>query len=400
MAIFMNFFRSSKTILKIAVIAFSLPVFASFPPSEPSTQLGLNDVSVLLPLPGVADWSDLPSPSDGGERGQLLPKELVTIHTPTLLQFTDNSIIFEKLKLIGIRFDPCFGEGLAPVCSRQIRLVWQPLEKVVEGTSTKTSTMDITLHSFYVMDADEFSSVLSSLKKLKADYNDGGDLSQPLQIHPLIKREGLKGEYFQKLKRILFKHAGENNLTRLTFMSLFAQKTVWFFGGINIGTDGSISKITIPRIGTTLQQFMNTATPVTNPNQFKGRIFPAPEGQIGFNSLIADSQSFTRDREDDIRRSAELSFEFENPLRHNPGTLDCVSCHVANQAKNWVFSNWDFTSAADYENVRYNSRYNLTNVSPLQENTAVVRMFGYFDDKPFASQRVINESAEILKFLE
>ena len=97
--------------------------------------------------------------------------------------------------------------------------------------------------------------------------------------------------------------------------------------------------------------------------------------------------------------AAKAAFKFENPKLHNPGTVDCVSCHVAQPARS--FTMLQFPSLQLDQLSRefvYTSSRNLLNQSPRQSQTNIVRAFGYFENSPFVAQRTINESAEVLNY--
>ena len=164
--------------LLLIAITFTLNVFAA------DTKLGLNDVSILLPLPQSKEWDLLPKPETMGGKGALLIREIFN-QVPQLLAFASNDEVYSAMRAVGIRIDPCFTEGYVPVrCQTQIRLIWQPLS----DTDNETSTFDASLHTFYQLTETEFKSLVDELKKLKATAGGGPD-DEALGVNPIIKSQ-------------------------------------------------------------------------------------------------------------------------------------------------------------------------------------------------------------------
>lgn len=365
-----------------------------------SVSLDVNDVSVLLPLPSTENWDLLPQATTTAAAGILLPQEYIE-RLPALLQGVKNSKLYPDLRVLGIRIDPCFMEGLTPTrCQPQIRMVWQPL-LIING---RTNTLDVTLHSFYRLSDDEFPELVAALKKIKGEHTDSTSVKKSLitmGVNPLLAAQGLDGDYAKKFFQTIFQYAGQERLARVTFMSLFGRETVWFFGGLDI-RNGEATAIRIPRLDparNTIQQFANVVAP--NPTWFRGGMFPVPQGEENLTLLIEDSRKLSPDHEEDIIKATRAAFRFENPKLHNPGTVDCVSCHVAQPAKVWAIRQYPWLSLeqASSDDSYYTPEINLKNMSPLQDRTNIARMFGYFTDQPFVAQRTINETAEVVKFI-
>ncbi|MEQ1723386.1 MAG: hypothetical protein ABL930_09440 [Pseudobdellovibrio sp.] len=354
-------------------------------------RLDLNDVTLLLPLPIASEINLLPVANTEAALGALLPKSIVVEKIPTLLQLTPNETLYPLLHAVGFRVDPCFKEGsdASVKCKTQIRVVWQPL--TTKGD--KVSSIDVTLHTFYELSESQFQSLVTELKQLKLHATVSTD-NIPLLVNPVLRKEGLNGPYYKKLLAIFYKYIGEINLSRITFMQLFGGETVWFFGGIDI-KNAEVTRITIPRIHNTIQQFANTLT-----TSFRGGIAPAPKQADNLNIFLGDSSQLTLANEEDIIKAAKAAFKFENPKLHNPGTVDCVSCHLAQPVR--VFAMKEFPQL-NLDLLGTDFIYtgeNLLNNSSLQNNTNVARIFGYFEDQPITTQRVINESAEVVKYIE
>lgn len=168
---------------------------------------------------------------------------------------------------------------------------------------------------------------------------------------------------------------------------------MWHFLGFDIDSQGKMSPMIIPRLGNVAQQsFVNNAVPFTS---FFGGFAPKPQGEDTINSIPRDSDIARKDQ-DLIKAEIGAAFRAENPDRHNPNTMDCMTCHIAQSVKTWGLRNfpqWEFEKMWDAVTYK-NPRYDLANKSATWR-TNNVRAFGYFDRDAYFSQRVINESAAV-----
>jgi hypothetical protein len=359
------------------------------------SNLDLNDVSILWPLPESKNWNQLWNGETVGLKGALLPLSYLK-QIPRLIAQTQNSELYPNIKVLGMRIDPCFHEGFSPVkCRAQIRLVWQPL-RLVEDV---TSTFDASLHSFYELSDDEMKSLIDEIAELKKT-KPASTSFLPLGVNPFIKQEGLNGAYDAALRSITLKYIGESNLSRVTFMQLFMNEKVWFFGGFDFN-QGIPKPITIPRINSTVQAFSNNVS-LDRPFWFLGGLSPEPSAQEdNLKILITDSRAiYPQQDEVAIKAAVRAAAKFENPDSHNPGTLDCASCHVAQPAKMWALRQYPwFELDLINKQEAYVSDRDLRNLSPMQPHTNIVRAFGYFMNRPFVAQRTINETAAVIKYI-
>ncbi len=356
--------------------------------------LDLNDVSVLFPLPALNNWDQLIKADHQAKKGTLLPAEFFK-KIPSLVVVPSNEILYKDIRVVGMRFDPCFHEGPAPVrCKPQIRLIMQPLENV-QGT---TSTFDSSLHLFYDLSAEEFKEFIGKISLLKAEFYSKDEIL-PLGVNPFLKKDGLQSVYFNKLTSLVFEYIGENVLTRISFMQVLGSGLVWDFSGFDI-INTEMKPMNIPRVNVQTQRFINGGVD-PQPVWFLGAIVPEPEAEENLNILTRDSRILAPQHEAEIIAAAKAAFRFENPNFHNPGTVDCVSCHLAQSTKNYTLRHfpWYNVDRVNLQDIYSNQERNLTNISPMQTHTIILRSFGYFMNQPIVSNRTIHESAEVLKYL-
>jgi hypothetical protein len=395
--------RTGQISLVITLLITLLMSGASF--ANPSGRLSgprwsLNDVSILMPLPLEVRDDHLLRADSRGAKGELLSPDLFERVGVLAAVNSREPGSYQSLRVVAIRVDPCFpgGDPLGHTCRRQIRLVWQPLETDPAGLLT---TVDAAVHTFYDLTENEFRSLLGDLYTLKL-RSAHTDLNLPLQVHPVLAKEGMTGPFARALRETVLRHAGEGNLTRLTFMRLHGASIIWIFGGFDIDR-GMIKKIPIARVASfpmaDTQTFLNRSL---KSDDFRMSGFaPVPSGADTFNLLMKDSSKIdpVRDKHE-IIESVMAIHRIENPDFHSPESVDCVSCHVAQPARHFALKNFGaFGMEKLAERFVYRSDLNLDNTSPVQANTRNIRGFGYFLRDPAISQRVINETAAVVQKL-
>lgn len=349
-----------------------------------ASALSMNDISVLLPLPNQQENKQMISTADEGSKGSLLPRSVYN-RLPNLLPDTRPDTVYkELLKVVAVRIDPCFTEGVGPqACRRQIRMIWQPI--ISDGV--ETFTRDAAAHSFYEFTNDAEWNAL--MKEWTANSN--VEEALPLQVHPTMVSEGYSGKFWTTFKAIILKYCGSQNLIRATAMNVMNGEQVWIFAGVHVDAQLATTPITIPRINRTSQ---GVIMGINNTDEFTGSIRPAAMEDPELEALVQDSISM-RKNEAEIKKLMGRIYEYENPKLNNPGTLDCVSCHVSQSARVWGqghFKGWDWLN--EFKTQAYKSDLNIDNKSTTPFKSNHFRAFGYFYDQAMISQRVINETAE------
>jgi hypothetical protein len=358
--------------------------------SAVAQSFGPNEVSQLLPLPSPTEMNLLLAPISAGARGELLPASVYRF-LPLLSDRADQDNLYRyNLKVIGVRFDPCFGEGVNPGrCRPQIRFVWQPLVVVGE----QVTTLDTAIHTFHEFSDNEWATIVSELRwMVTSSYRYPLDL--PLDIQPNLRAEGFTGSYWKKLSTLLLAHCGEQNLIRVTAMTVRMNR-VWHFMGLDRTATGW-SMIKIPTLdlepAVTSQSFFLQPEGLENLEEFNGGISYLPKSERSFMRLTSGSERFRElEKEPAIKAVIRRAIQLENPRLHNPGTADCVSCHLAQTVRLWGeknFPKWDWNR--EFANDRFPSSMQNRSVNPFQ--TDRMRAFGYFGHDPILAQRVIHET--------
>lgn len=355
-----------KSLFFLLVISFGFSAAKAVSP---------NDVTVLLPLPLSADFSQLLGTQDQGPLGKLLSTKAYSKFNQMVPEHKNDVVWNDQLKVIGLRIDPCFVEGEGPVaCRRQVRLVWQP----IVFKKNLPEARDAAIHSFYDFDEKQFEQLKTAWFKVAS-----GKDTDSLQIQPQILQEGWQGKYWQNLRQVILQNCGEKNLARMTTMNVMSGEQLWIFAGFDL-VNGEPEPIKIPRFFAKFSQGVISGSSAFK--GFTGGLMPTPEADSEVGEFLKDSFAFKKNySEDHIRSLIAKIKEYEDPKKHNPGTLDCASCHMADAIHRWGkfhYPNWDWSEKSSAP-------------GPLRTNQ--LRAFGYFMMWPVTSQRVINETEEVVK---
>lgn len=384
-----------RLLTRAALFLISLLVLM---PAQAMPKWGMNDVTLIYPLPHYPhEASQLISPQTEGLGGPLLPSKYFH-KLPAINQGESGYITYQNLRVVAIRIDPCFSSQ--GECLRQVRLVWQPLNKSSYGSSTRFGLLeakDAAIHSLYTLNPDDFQALLDDYAELRQTH--GRDLSnEPLQVHPILSGLGLSSHFAQGLKELITTHIGEENLWRVTAMSTFVGGDQWTFQGFNIREDET-PEIIIPRTqGATQQRF---STSLLNTSEFNnGQLTPVPVGSDNLQTLLGNSRHLPSGSSLLIRELGASIARIENPDIHTPETMDCVSCHAAQTAGSVLFNRftWLKNDPKQIES-SFSRTQSSTNPDTQRPNTQVLRALGYFERHLILSRRVLNETARVVERL-
>jgi hypothetical protein len=365
------------------------------PPTRP---WDLNDVSVLLPYPKASELPQMLQTPSAGAAGELLPASwLEKVPSPLSIN-EDPSVALKQLRVIAFRIDPCFLEAGSKTCRPMVRMSWQPLIE----TGGALRTVDAALHSFYDLSPQDFTALTDKLWELRGGHEELLTKA-PLGPHPIISKEGLGGAHWTALRELLLTYCGERSLTRMTVMQLGGRANVWIFSGVEKSPkSGKVLPIRIASLlGGTVQTIAIHMQP---PTEFEGGLFGAnileeerinPFEQPEMNALLKGSMKLDlkqQETKEMLSRVLDSTQTLEIPSEKSTSeNVDCASCHIAQSVRTWINkrSPESKSKLADFTD----ESFNLKNQIAFPGATNQLRAFGYFQDKPVISQRVINESA-------
>lgn len=349
------------------------------------SRLDLNDVSFLVPLPEPARVEAMLTLSSSGAMGPLLPRHLFD-GLPLLVADQKADALFDELRIVSVRVDPCF-PGATGECLSQVRLVAQPVF-VDQG---RLSTRDATVHLFYTLDEARFSSVveqLFSMDELAGEMTNGA-----LDVHPVLRRQGLDGPYHGRLKAMVLEACGHATLSRVAFMTVDSTGTLWRFGAFDVER-GVLQPELIPRLPSLVVQGVQELGTESFRN---GALLPAaPDDRL--DTLLSERALRLADART-VSSAITSALRLEHPGRSSPRSVDCASCHVASRARSHAEQSLQLDTSA-HPDVFAAEGFELRRADEAGDDPKALRAFGYLGAKSAFSQRTINESAVVARALE
>lgn len=365
--------RSLSCVVTLALVACgrgsSTPSVAETPVRPEVGALSANDVSVLFPDPGADTLWPAALEAHGGP---LLPRSEYERLDLSLVREVDDEAEYDALRVVAIRFDPCFRERLDGPCQPQIRLVMQ-LRDPAGGF------FDGAVHALYAVPHTTLGALTAELRALArlAPENAGA----PLGVSPALAARGLDSPYARRLKALVTAHAGAASLVRLTFMSrTFSRSGQWQFGGFITGA----GKLPIAGIDATQQNVTRSLSDgfeyVVHPP------FAEPAGRPG-----ASSSRLARLAPAERAGVHAWALRQIDPETHLPDTTDCVACHVAGH----VLARLESLEPAllTPELAKARARRAVSDVEADPDN---LRAFGWFMKSPQVAQRTAEETDAVL----
>jgi hypothetical protein len=365
------------------------------PAAASATKLALNDVSILFPAHQPDSWDAFVKPSDVGDKGELLPAALVEKATAlSLLAFygkksTDTLSPPERmtlgragiglgspsdLRVVSMRIDPCFPAMSTDdrQCTRQIRLVWQ-------SKAFREMANDTAVHTLHTLSDSEFRALVHDLVQLKTEAGGRYD-DEPLQVQPILAKDGMQSAYAQGVLGLVRKYAGVSNMSRLAFFDFLLFRQRWLFGAYDI-QNGNATVRPVATLGSeyqTLDGFAPAKTTTSSAPPFAA----ADNADLALRNMRSDTS--------EARQGYESLLRIENPTLVSTETTDCASCHVSTTARVLMESKLGLGTMPSAS--RFQTSWNTTNAfAPALEDTSF-HSFSFFE-KPTISQRTVHESA-------
>ncbi|HEY6081338.1 MAG TPA: hypothetical protein VIW29_21130 [Polyangiaceae bacterium] len=368
------------------------------------TDLQLNDVSVLFPLPKTEQEQLLPMTAKGA-RGLLLPEKVYDGVGHILGSFNPNpgsiggdyEAPYANLRVVALRVDPCFA-ALAPAqnggdCQNQLRLVVQEIDAM--------GAFDSALHLFYAISRDELLELVAGIAGLRQTLAPGARMGK-LQRHPVMAAEGLAGAMASGVRSAVLAHAGEQNLVRITRMSAQGGP-FWHFSGFDLAA-GELTPMHIPTLpsGDDVSQRLDRG--FGGLEKVHPTAVPVSGSEDDFMVLLDFQAAQALSKAEQQAKFASL-LRVENPGHHSPNTLDCVSCHAATPATRLVVEPTLGLSSAGstprfLPDPKLISEAELEATFDDQEPLTNVHAFSYTRMGGVGiNQRAVNESAAVVEYL-
>ncbi len=360
--------------------------------AQPTTldePIGVFDVSLLYPIPGaLAERTSLVGAAEVGAKGTLLPRDVYE-QLPRVDLALPNQQSYDMMRVVAVRFDPCF-PALREPCQNQIRVVMQPVVFHVSGEMLVAS--DDAIHLFYALTREQWVTAVRRVSDLGRAAGVGAEVG-PLGVHPALSAEGVEGTFADGLRQVLLDNAGEQNLSRVTFMALGGFGDVWTFGGFDVD-GGALVPMPIAGISQRDQTFVNLDH--EGVSFVDASIAPASTSADDL-SLLLDPEAAAAATSDAVGLAYAAALRIESPDHHTPETVDCASCHVAMSARSWA--EVSYALSAEGRPDAYRSEDGAIPAGATAYRTNHLRAFGHFGTLPSISQRVVNETAAVVAYV-
>ncbi|MBX3191912.1 MAG: hypothetical protein KF819_33285 [Labilithrix sp.] len=362
----------------------------------PFHPLDMNDVTILAPLPARLGAPVLVKGTDAADDGMpFVPRALfdrvVAGSSATFDQAILPPDVHAELELVAVRFDLCDrpAPGVCPAADDgRLRLVFQPIVEASRGVIAP----DVGFHAFYTIANTEIPVAVASLRDLAKSTTmaRGGALrvSPALAAPASPEREA----YATKLRAFVKRYGGESRIVRLTVNAqpiVFSQIR-WAFRGVEKKSGAFVDMKIFGSDATDESVILNgdpayEVTPATD----------APPGLAGALSKAAF------DGATDAQKRAYLAAlaAIDNPMTHSAETVACVGCHASTVIMHARASGM-FLDPLSVPG-RYTSKWDLSIAGGESRDAAqTLRALGYLGTTPMISQRVVNDTAQVLAEIE
>lgn len=318
------------------------------------------DVSFLVPL----DQARAFFPA-----ARAMPRSLFDRLQHPLTVVDEPDALYGALSTVAVRLDACFREGTdaSVACRPQVRLVLQPVFDSAEGVTTR----DAAVHLFFSVTEQE---VVGAVKALAALRTKRG-----VKVH-----EGLEAAHpgfgdaawVSGVRDVLAPLLTSERLVRATEMSVHASNQAWIFSGVEVSGD-AVTDIVIPTLSPERDDHV---TSTGGRDAITLTLGPAPVAEPALVTVL-EAEVRAAASASQLSEAVAALTRIEDPASHNPGTIDCASCHVVATARKFLLR--DAPGAATDIGFVPSDAY---------ADSRALRAFGYFFTAPAISPRVQRET--------
>ncbi len=383
--------------LACLALALSLVACTEDPIDPPVGAVGMNDVSVLFPLPSTIEEAAQLSLASAGEGGPLLTEARFA----AIPVFADNPLperAYDRWRIVAARIDPCFPDLAVLVsnpaaCRRQLRLVAQPLATDPLGAVVAD---DAAIHLLYDLSAADFDAMTAAWLAVATDQT--RDPRATLGIHPTIANEGLAGPTATTLREVVIRYAGAATLSQYTFVE--GRGVAWEFGGLRVDGTGQ-NALPIHGIEDASGQVTVSDTNGVfgvSPASAEARAMEPLAGEVTGGGVGGGEVTLTASAAA-ITAALRMTLTVDDPTQLNADTVDCASCHLATRARERART-LGASSAGLPRFAIAGFDLSLGDLGSAAASPQQQRAFGYNGREAMWNQRVVNESAAVAAALQ
>jgi hypothetical protein len=212
----------------------------------------------------------------------------------------------------------------------------------------------------------------------------------PLSVSPAAAAADVR--YLDGLRGLVLRYARAGNLVRLTVIGQVADSAAfaWIFRGLDREGDALVPMV-IPGIAS-MQQTVQLAGGDT-----VYRADPIADVPAGF-TLATNVPQFRAATSDQRRTSLAALVEVQNPLLHDTVDTQCIGCHLAT----YLTARRSATTGVGAGTLPgwFASPHARAAATIAEQDPRVVRAFGWAGNVPAISQRVANDTAQVLAEIE
>jgi hypothetical protein len=365
---------------RMRLAALVVLVGCSTTPS-PQHALGMNDLSILVPLPTDATTPVL---------AQMAPLVQAEWFQPFVMSGdlgpkSNAGFTYDQFQIVSLRWDVCDRSIIGPCPANvdgRLRLIVQPIQNI-NGT---VQTIDVASHLFYPIPAADLPDVVDELRALAALAD--GSADDPLQVSPPL----VAGDttYLARLQALVLKYARPDNLVRITAIGQVAGQTPFEWRFREIDWDGTqFQQKLIPQIDEVQQSTQLADGDITYQSPAQG----FADAPVGFALAIEGAYWKAATPANQLLAIDALA-QVMNPTLNDAVNTQCMACHVATYLTTYRTGELMMdptTSPSWYHSPRNTSVGMLGNTDGNQ-----IRAFGYVGTSPIVSQRVANDTAHTL----
>jgi hypothetical protein len=350
----------------------------------PTLPLGMNDVTILVPLPTSVDQPVLLRGTDTADDGEVFIPQALVERLGDDATSVDSILLpgsYEGLQLVGVRFDLCDHEAPGPCPTTgdaSLRLVFQPLSDL-DGAA------DTGFHAFYTILEAEIPAALQALTELS--------LLRTGPAQPLMPSDALlleTGAYAEKLRAFVRAYGGASRLIRLTMnaQTALSAQFKWVLRGVEkVGTEFS----DIPITGT-----IESSQVVTFGGEGFFEVEPVSYVPEGLAAALDFTQFSALEEEEDQIEVLRAFAAIDNPFTSAPDTVACVACHTSTVALALRSEELGVDPTTFPEH--YATSFDVSVAAGKSRTTdRTLRAFGWLGREPMISQRVANDTALVLE---
>ena len=330
--------------------------------------LGMNDVTILLPLPAHPSETVLLRINGSGPGTELVPRAIFE-HIDAAVPVT---LDYAQYHVVALRFDLCERHSAATCAAGvdgQLRLVLQEADL---HSSDATVIFDRALHALYPIPAIDVPHVINELRALAviADV----PITSPLLVNAAVTAGAT---YADRLRALVTRYARSDRLSRL---AMFINEgggigISWVFGGVDVHGGGSeLSELPLQGL------FQHGGPPIISP------FSDTPRGLA--IALDQGPPFFFTASDADRMLALQAAAEAENPRKRGFDDLQCVACHMSSSA--------GLAHQIDVDPGTIPGRFSTTYDVSVDAFPSRFRGIGYDGKYPMIAQRVANETAALL----